>query len=1367
MSVKPTNKKTVFDNIVGGEFRKWVHNQFGIRQEKLSSQKRDDNTLHFSTNRNAWVRVTSMSILKKDGIVNNLVNKYGENITGDNLAKDFVLQGGVIKRGKNVNEIGLRSGIGRGWFLSDDKAKFPQNSYGGIDIDELGFKPMPGITDISIGTGGKLGVLKEVKISFKCYNLAQLEIIDVLYMKLGFSLFIEFGHTNYFKNDGNFERNPLPLDPWKYGTKEELLQAISIKERTTNGNWGGLLGTVKNFAWSAQKDGSYDCNIEVVGAGDILESLRSNQNSEKASAITVFSGGDGTNDRVQDDVDDEDQKDYLPSVVSQRNSSTFANILFALYEFGISNYSFQRKNFIDNPPPDVIEVTGKEDRNKNYRKLLNNIFGNSSYKFLSFDNEGKINEGDSSAKPNTEGFNRYLASKGNSYHAIQHYYQKSQDEDIEAPTTVPSRTFNLYVAGFRTDGYGRNVDANDDFDDEGKPSVYITLGNLLAIMNMHCNIFKGKSKTEVSPYVYIDFHPEYTFCNTNASQFSVDPQTALIPFRDKGGFLKLAQNNQINEGLNDEETTFGIKYGASATQGEVLAGGTMGGLVKNLFSPSPVIRNSALLALGARLDNAFGIGPESSAKVVKIMKAVRELNNIKDTEDDDVNKLTGRINKHNPFYDENDDSRGKLMDVLINVNFVATELDRLKGGDPKQSVSTAELINTILQGIQKALGGVNNFRLIPDDETNVLRIFDDKVSDPAKVKYTELKVLGLGNTVYEYGYNSKISNELATQIVIASQAQPESINEDDFAFSHLSQGIEDRIQPVKITADIDSTGNPSQGVDDDGNSPLTSLVLYLRDIYCVMEYVASDLDSVQDTAFRALQKVNSQDTKKKGQTIIPLDFDMTFDGITGIIPNQAFIIDKKRLPTQYLMSNGNPKVAFILHTVHHDFKSNKWTTKISGQTINIDYEGKENEAAAQEVIDNAASNASNQPPKKPKKYNNSGGGSQPVNSNAGSGATGEYFPAGCPDDTGPKDYTRPNFSGFEDYKGIRIYYGKGKIPSKSSQQFENVKLIIDASQSIGFNAAGCIGVLSVVGKESSFQCKGENMNYSVEGARKTFNKIISEKLGANYTDDQLLEYLPRGTGSPEKFAELVYGERSGTPKGEGWLYRGSGFNQLTHKSSYEKRSKLRNKYFEPSVDLMSNPDLMREPWYAAQIAAVFLADRVINKQGVDIGNFPNVDSAIVHCAFANSTNAKTIPCDIRNVNLDGDRPDNDNTKRRKYYSAKKKGAIYFELTPGTSSANNSSTNNAPKPSPTPSVPTPSPSVAATSTIVVNSSSGPWRLLDSKTTYKDVNGQRMYTVTVTVLNESNNKTGVGVATGNGGLSTLKNFATTKAKANTLK
>ena len=44
---------------------------------------------------------------------------------------------------------------------------------------------------------------------------------------------------------------------------------------------------------------------------------------------------------------------------------------------------------------------------------------------------------------------------------------------------------------------------------------------------------------------------------------------------------------------------------------------------------------------------------------------------------------------------------------------------------------------------------------------------------------------------------------------------------------------------------------------------------------------------------------------------------------------------------------------------------------------------------------------------------------------------------------------------------------------------------------------------------------------------------------------------------------------------------------------------------------------------------------------------------------------------------------------------------------------------------------------------------------------------MYTVTVTVLNESNNKTGVGVAKGNGGLSAIKSSAQFKAQNNTLK
>ena len=80
-------------------------------------------------------------------------------------------------------------------------------------------------------------------------------------MKLGFSVFVEFGHTNYFTNDGKHVNSPLPFNPWKYEKKEDLLKATQNKRVSESGNWGGLLGTVKNFSWEINTDGSYDCKI--------------------------------------------------------------------------------------------------------------------------------------------------------------------------------------------------------------------------------------------------------------------------------------------------------------------------------------------------------------------------------------------------------------------------------------------------------------------------------------------------------------------------------------------------------------------------------------------------------------------------------------------------------------------------------------------------------------------------------------------------------------------------------------------------------------------------------------------------------------------------------------------------------------------------------------------------------------------------------------------------------------------------------------------------------------------------------------------------------------------------------------------------
>jgi hypothetical protein len=62
------------------------------------------------------------------------------------------------------------------------------------------------------------------------------------------------------------------------------------------------------------------------------------------------------------------------------------------------------------------------------------------------------------------------------------------------------------------------------------------------------------------------------------------------------------------------------------------------------------------------------------------------------------------------------------------------------------------------------------------------------------------------------------------------------------------------------------------------------------------------------------------------------------DGIAGIIPHSAFEIPTNSLPSNYLTKKGESKIAFILHTIDHNFNNNKWTTKITGQTLNIRFD---------------------------------------------------------------------------------------------------------------------------------------------------------------------------------------------------------------------------------------------------------------------------------------------------------------------------------------------------------------------------------------------------------------------------------------------
>jgi len=102
---------------------------------------------------------------------------------------------------------------------------------------------------------------------------------------------------------------------------------------------------------------------------------------------------------------------------------------------------------------------------------------------------------------------------------------------------------------------------------------------------------------------------------------------------------------------------------------------------------------------------------------------------------------------------------------------------------------------------------------------------------------------------------------------------------------------------------------------------------------------------------------SGDDNSFNSGVILPLDFSLEMDGLSGIIPHSAFTIPADSLPKSYLIQSGSDKgkqkIAFILHTIEQNFGSNKWTTKITGQTLNIRFEPltEEEKAAIQAAKD--------------------------------------------------------------------------------------------------------------------------------------------------------------------------------------------------------------------------------------------------------------------------------------------------------------------------------------------------------------------------------------------------------------------------------
>lgn len=271
-------------NIIGVRIPVWLEDQLNIRSEQNSKSFRDNNNLVFISNKNAWVRlVSSINLTAESDRMRFSTLEVGTNVdsAADSLAKNFVLFGGTSTYLQQ--EVGgffynLRSGFGAGGAYG---------TLGQAEIENYGYRPMPGIISAKIETKGRLGSLREANISFKCWDKLQLDIIDALYFKLGYTMFLEWGNTYYYPSSQMGLESPVlsstefyAIDPFKEGlTKEEILKQISKNSRDSEGNYDAMLGMVTNFNFSVNSEGSYDCQLRLMALGGLADSIKINNPS--------------------------------------------------------------------------------------------------------------------------------------------------------------------------------------------------------------------------------------------------------------------------------------------------------------------------------------------------------------------------------------------------------------------------------------------------------------------------------------------------------------------------------------------------------------------------------------------------------------------------------------------------------------------------------------------------------------------------------------------------------------------------------------------------------------------------------------------------------------------------------------------------------------------------------------------------------------------------------------------------------------------------------------------------------------------------------------------------------------------------------
>lgn len=298
-------------SIIGGPIDQEVLGQLN-RRKKIYSKKssRTSDEVGYLHANGVWIRMmSSVDVFKgKD--------QNGNKSYTNTHAKEYILAGGTLVKDK-PNQ--LRAGVHLGSQFGNKYSAYENNA-------EVGNVPYPGITAFQVGNKDSFGTVRLAKVEFTCHSPEQLSKLDALFMRPGFEVLVEWGHSRWIDDEGNIQTRAQRISQnyfFSPGNSNEIIQGLEKIKKMSDFNSDGFYGRVSNFQWKFEK-GSYDCSVDIISNGNLIESV-------KTSALASISSNWPGRDRyTQKDTITKLHK-YLSIVANTQKESFDSNVSKSIY----------------------------------------------------------------------------------------------------------------------------------------------------------------------------------------------------------------------------------------------------------------------------------------------------------------------------------------------------------------------------------------------------------------------------------------------------------------------------------------------------------------------------------------------------------------------------------------------------------------------------------------------------------------------------------------------------------------------------------------------------------------------------------------------------------------------------------------------------------------------------------------------------------------------------------------------------------------------------------------------------------------------------------------------------------------------------